>query len=63
VDSAMLLRHMRNPHARLVQKPDFPDVLEESTGSVLLTLGAGDIDRLVAPIKNYLEAKQEITSG
>ena len=36
----------------LMEKSDFPDVLKKLKPEVLLTVGAGDIDQLVIPIKS-----------
>ena len=55
IDSAFLFEKIDMEHKVLCSKKDFPEILEQDEKDVLLTLGAGDIDRLVEPIKNYLK--------
>ena len=50
VTSAMLLDRIRIANKELVEKSRLIEVLKENRPRVLLTLGAGDIDQLVAPI-------------
>ena len=47
IDSEFLLRKMRNPNKRLLQKAELLPYLQTHRPDVLLTIGAGDIDRLV----------------
>ena len=47
VDSEFLLRKMRNPNKLLLQKTELFSYLQNHRPDVLLTIGAGDIDRLV----------------
>jgi UDP-N-acetylmuramate--alanine ligase len=47
VDSEFLLRKMRNPNKLLLQKAELLPYLQNHRPDVLLTIGAGDIDRLV----------------
>ena len=47
VDSEYLLRKMRNPNKLLLQKTELSPYLQNHRPDVLLTIGAGDIDRLV----------------
>ena len=47
VDSEFLLRKMRNPNKLLLQKVELLPYLQNHRPDVLLTIGAGDIDRLV----------------
>jgi len=42
------------------QKTDFPEILDNYHLEILLTLGAGDIDRLVSPIVSYLIKKEDV---
>ncbi|MDR3269108.1 MAG: UDP-N-acetylmuramate--L-alanine ligase [Tannerella sp.] len=44
-------------HKTLCSKEQLPDILAAGTYEVVLTLGAGDIDRLVEPIKEILDKK------
>lgn len=47
VTSEMLLQKMKNPDKRVLQKSDLLPYLIDHKPEVLLTIGAGDIDRLV----------------
>ncbi len=55
VDSAMLLQRMKLKNKELLSKEQVLDKIKKEQPEVLMTLGAGDIDRLVAPIKDLLE--------
>ena len=59
VSATMLLDRMKNPNKRLVAKGDLLNELVKNKPEVLLTLGAGDIDTLVEPIKRWLSRKPE----
>lgn len=52
VDSAALLEKITCSEKGLYSKSEFPDIVPNV--GVLMTLGAGDIDTLVEPIKMYL---------
>ena len=52
VTSQVLLNKITVKNKWLYDKSKFPEVVAES--SVLMTLGAGDIDKLIQPIKAYL---------
>jgi UDP-N-acetylmuramate--alanine ligase len=54
VSSAALLEKISHPAKRLVSKAELPEVLATLKPEVLLTLGAGDIDALVEPIRERL---------
>ena len=56
VDAGMILREMRNPNKRLLPMNEVLHALGKHPVEVLLTLGAGDIDTLAEPIKNWLDA-------
>lgn len=56
VSSQVLLDQVQLDSKALVSKTELPAKLSASRPEVLLTLGAGDIDRLVQPIKNALTA-------
>ena len=56
VDSAMIHRHMKNKNCQLLSKSEVLAALTQRDVEVLLTLGAGDIDTLVNPIKEQLLA-------
>lgn len=55
VSSAVILKRMKNPNARLIDKADILASLQNLKPGVLLSLGAGDIDAQVAPVKQHLE--------
>lgn len=60
VDSEMLMARITNPHKTIVQKPDLVAYLQKRVEEanepiVVLTVGAGDIDRLVGPIADKLK--------
>lgn len=56
IDSEMLLRKIKNPNKTLLSKDQLVDELIKNTKlEVLLTLGAGDIDRLVPIIEETLK--------
>ena len=55
IDSAALLKEMKNPNKRLWQLAELPDALGRLELDVLLTMGAGNIDTLVEPIQNWLQ--------
>ena len=52
VDSKMLLSKVQLESKRLMTKEALLDDLKINNRSVLVTLGAGDIDQLVEPIKS-----------
>jgi len=52
VDSKMLLEKISHPNKKLCSKDELIDYLKKTKPDILLTLGAGDIDRLVKPIEN-----------
>ncbi|WP_421920628.1 UDP-N-acetylmuramate--L-alanine ligase [Marinifilum sp.] len=56
VNSDMIMKNITVPVNRCT-KNDLIDLLKEKELEVLLTLGAGDIDKLVEPIKNMLIEK------
>lgn len=60
VTSAMLLGLMKSSKKRLVSKAELMGVLESESPEVLVTLGAGDIDQFVEPIKLMLEKKYSL---
>lgn len=58
VDSAMLLGLMKNKRKRLVARENLVQVLSGLQLEILLTMGAGNIDAMVTPIRQMLEQKQ-----
>ena len=57
VNSKIILDKMKNENKHLLSKEQVLNWLETHDTDVLLTLGAGDIDTLVEPIKLFLEFK------
>jgi len=55
IDSSMLLDKIRNQNKSLCSKEKLPGELKARRPEVLLTLGAGDIDQMVEPIKKIFE--------
>lgn len=60
VDTDIILSKMKLKSRVRCQKSDFPEILDKYHPEILLTLGAGDIDRLVAPIVSYLIKKEDV---
>jgi len=60
VDSDIILSKMKLKSRLRCQKTDFPEILENYHPEILLTLGAGDIDRLIDPIVSYLKRKEDV---
>jgi len=59
VDAGMILDKMKLKSKRRCSAADFPAILDDFQLDILLTLGAGDIDRLVNPLVNYLKDKED----
>lgn len=60
VDAGMILDMMKLKSKRRCSAKDFPAILDDYQLDILLTLGAGDIDRLVKPLVNYLKEKEDV---
>jgi UDP-N-acetylmuramate--alanine ligase len=58
IDSAMLLQKVKLQDKKISGKEDLLDELEFEKPEVLLTLGAGDIDQLVKPIRELFINKE-----
>lgn len=54
VTTAMIMERMVNKNVKIISKQDFLKNLEENNLQLLITAGAGDIDKLVAPAKEIL---------
>lgn len=54
VDSQWLLDKITNPAKKSIQKSDLLNTLSQDVDSVVITMGAGDIDQLVDPIIQLL---------
>jgi UDP-N-acetylmuramate--alanine ligase len=57
ISSDIILKEIKTTNKKLCYKNELFGVIENSTPQVLLTLGAGDIDALVEPIKEILQNK------
>jgi UDP-N-acetylmuramate--alanine ligase len=55
VTSEIIFNKMKSGNKRMMKMEDIPDMLDISKLDVLLTIGAGDIDRLVGPIEEKLK--------
>jgi UDP-N-acetylmuramate--alanine ligase len=58
VDSGLISKYMNLDHKVRCSKSELPSILDNYDPEVLLTLGAGDIDRLAEPIIDYLEKRE-----
>jgi len=56
VSSEMLLNKINSPNKVLLSKDELTGYLENAKPELLITMGAGDIDRLVGGIKKVFEA-------
>ncbi|MDR2802110.1 MAG: UDP-N-acetylmuramate--L-alanine ligase [Prevotellaceae bacterium] len=54
VSSQMIFDKVTIPHKQLCTKSELMDILKTKSPDVLVTFGAGDIDRFVQPIKEWL---------
>lgn len=57
VDSEMIFKKMKLKNKILADKNELPGLLQVEKGDIILTLGAGDIDRLVDPIEQILKER------
>lgn len=58
MDSSLILKDVTAAEKVLLHKEELLGYLEKEDTDVLVTLGAGDIDRLVAPISEMLEKRR-----
>ncbi|MDZ4204618.1 MAG: UDP-N-acetylmuramate--L-alanine ligase [Bacteroidales bacterium] len=58
VSSEMLLNKIKNVEKHLLSKDELVDALLAMKPQILLTLGAGDIDRMVEPIENAFKSSR-----
>jgi UDP-N-acetylmuramate--alanine ligase len=58
VTSELIFNKMKSANKRLMNKSDLPEKLDLNNLDVLLTIGAGDIDTLVAPIEEKLRKEK-----
>lgn len=57
VESELILQHMKHPNTSVCQREELLNKLSEEPVEVLLTLGAGDIDREVGRIKHWMDQR------
>ncbi len=60
ITSGWLLEQITAPAKALVQKAELLDTIQKKSFDVLLTIGAGDIDRFVRPITDLLQHKSPV---
>lgn len=58
VTSELIFNKMKSPDKRMLTKADIPGKLDPAKIDVLITIGAGDIDTLVAPIEEKLRKER-----
>lgn len=58
VSSDMVASLMKNRNVRVVTKENLLDVIKSVSDGILLTIGAGDIDRFVEPIAEVLKKRE-----
>jgi len=63
VTSEMLIGDIQTDKKTLIRKEDLMGYLEESAPEVLVTLGAGDIDRLVPVIAKWMISRLNPMEG
>ena len=54
VDSQLIMDKMQNPRKQHLNREEILNYVQENNISVLMTLGAGDIDRLIEPLSNIM---------
>jgi UDP-N-acetylmuramate--alanine ligase len=54
ITSEIIFERMKSPEKKMMRMEDLPEKLDVKNLDVLLTIGAGDIDRLVSPIEEKL---------
>lgn len=59
INAAFLLEKVKLKDKQILKKDEICYVLKERNDDIILTLGAGDIDRLVNPIYKTLKAKED----
>jgi UDP-N-acetylmuramate--alanine ligase len=59
VSSEMIFKRMKSVKKKMMKPEEIPDNLKADDTDVLLTIGAGDIDKLVGPIEEKLKNSRE----
>lgn len=55
ITSRIILEKIENANKTLVSKEELPELIKKEQPEILLSLGAGDIDQLVEPLKKVLQ--------
>ena len=58
ITSKIIFDKMKNENKRIVEDNELLDIVSNIDAEVILTVGAGDIDRFVLEIKNTLEKRK-----
>ncbi len=59
VSSSMIFEHVTLQDKRIIQKRELLEEIASRDIDILVTFGAGDIDRTVQPIENLLKEKYD----
>jgi len=59
ITSEIIFQKIAHSNKSLISKTELPEFLNNKDLQILLTIGAGDIDRLVIPIRQMLEKKHK----
>ncbi len=62
VSAEIIFNEIRSPQKQLCRKSELMTIVHQSRPDVLVTMGAGDIDAFIQPIKAWLEEKSEVRS-
>ncbi len=57
VNSNLIFQKIKHTNKLLINKEELPGIIKNGNFEILLTIGAGDIDRLIVPIREILEKK------
>ena len=60
VSSEMILKEVLHENKKRVTQSELFSRIEDESVDVVLTIGAGDIDKLVQPLKTILEKKEKV---
>jgi len=53
----MIADRMSNPRVSILSKEGLLEYVKVASNGLFITAGAGDIDKLIAPLKDIIEAK------
>lgn len=63
VTSKLIFDKMKNTKKSLIEKSQLMDFIEKKEPELLVTLGAGDIDRFTEPIRQYFEESERVENN